>query len=38
MVVTKSTPEEEAACVTFLKWFTQPENNIQFAVGSGYLP
>ena len=32
MVVTKSTPEEEAACVTFLKWFTQPENNIQFAV------
>lgn len=22
MVVTKSTPEEEAACVTFLKWFT----------------
>ena len=38
MVVTKSTPEEEAACVTFLKWFTQPENNIQFAVSSGYLP
>lgn len=38
MVVTKSTPEEEVACVTFLKWFTQPENNIQFAVGSGYLP
>lgn len=38
MVVTKSTPEEETACVTFLKWFTQPENNIQFAVGSGYLP
>lgn len=38
MVVTKSTPEEEAACVAFLKWFTQPENNIQFAVGSGYLP
>lgn len=38
MVVTKTTPEEEAACVTFLKWFTQPENNIQFAVGSGYLP
>lgn len=38
IVVTKSTPEEEAACVTFLKWFTQPENNIQFAVGSGYLP
>ena len=38
MVVTKTTEEEEKACVTFLKWFTQPENNIQFAVGSGYLP
>ena len=38
MVVTKSTPEEEAACVTFLKWFTQPENNIAFSVNSGYLP
>ena len=22
----------------FLKWFTQPENNIEFSVGSGYLP
>ena len=22
----------------FLKWFVQPENNIAFAVGSGYLP
>ena len=38
MVVTKSTPEEEAACVTFLKWFTQPEHNISFSVDSGYLP
>lgn len=24
--------------MVFLKWFTQPENNIAFAVGSGYLP
>lgn len=38
MVVTNTTEEEVAASVTFLKWFTQPENNIQFAVGSGYLP
>ena len=38
MVVTRSTPEEEAACVTFLKWFTQPENNLQFSVQSGYMP
>ena len=26
-----------ASCV-FLKWFTQPENNIEFSVGAGYLP
>lgn len=38
MVVTNTTPEEVEASVTFLKWFTQPENNVQFAVGSGYLP
>ena len=38
MVVTNTTEEEMAASVTFLKWFAQPENNIQFAVGSGYLP
>ena len=38
MVVTKSTSEEEAACATFLKWFTQPEHNISFSVDSGYLP
>ena len=38
MVVTNTTDDEVAASVTFLKWFTQPENNIQFAVGSGYLP
>ncbi|MDE6745321.1 MAG: extracellular solute-binding protein [Oscillospiraceae bacterium] len=38
MVVTKSTPEEEAAAVQFLKWFTEPENNIAFSAESGYLP
>ena len=38
MVVTNTTQEEVEASVTFLKWFTQPENNVQFAVGSGYLP
>lgn len=26
------------ASVTFLKYFTAPENNIQFSIGSGYLP
>lgn len=38
MVVTKSSDEETKACVEFLKWFTSPENNIAFSVGSGYLP
>ena len=38
MVVTKSTPEEEAAAAMFLKWFTEPENNIAFSAESGYLP
>lgn len=38
MVVTRSTPEREQAAVTFLKWFTQPEQNISFSVLSGYLP
>lgn len=38
MVVTKSDPKREAAAVTFLKWFTEPENNIAFSAESGYLP
>ena len=38
MVVTKGTEAEIKASVEFLKWFTQPENNIAFSVGSGYLP
>ena len=38
MVVTQGTDEQIKASVEFLKWFTQPENNISFAVGSGYLP
>lgn len=36
--VAKATDAEVEASVVFLKWFTQPENNIAFAVGSGYLP
>lgn len=27
-----------ASPVEFLKWITEPENNISFSVGSGYLP
>ena len=38
MVVTPGSEEKINACVTFLKWFTQPENNIQFSVQSGYTP
>ena len=38
MVVTKGDEAEIKAGVTFLKYFTAPENNIQFSIGSGYLP
>ena len=38
MAVAKATDAEVEASVVFLKWFTQPENNISFSVDSGYLP
>ena len=38
MVVTKNSEDEVKASIKFLKWFTQSENNIEFSVGSGYLP
>ena len=38
MVVTKSTEKREYAACVFLKWFTQPEQNLEFCLGSGYLP
>ena len=38
MVVTTGTEAEINGAVTFLKWFTEPQNNIAFAVESGYLP
>lgn len=38
MVVSKSDQRREYAAVEFLKWFTQPENNLQFGCVSGYLP
>jgi multiple sugar transport system substrate-binding protein len=38
MVVTKSDRLHEYAAVEFMKWFTQPENSIQFCGDSGYLP
>jgi len=38
MVVTKSSPEQELASVEFLKWFTDTQQNIEFAVSTGYVP
>ena len=38
MSVIKSDEKTEYACSVFLKWFTEEERNIEFAVNSGYLP
>lgn len=38
MVVTAGDEAKVRASVEFLKWFTLPENNISFSVGSGYMP
>ena len=38
MVVAKSDSRTEQAAVTFLKWFTQPQQNLRFAFLGSYLP
>lgn len=38
MVITKSSPEREYAASEFLKWFTDGERNLKFAIDSGYIP
>ncbi len=38
MSVIKSDEKTEYACTLFLKWFTEADRNIGFAVDSGYLP
>ncbi|WKY47616.1 extracellular solute-binding protein [Eubacteriaceae bacterium ES3] len=38
IAVTASTPEREEGAALFLKWFTDPEQNIDFAMNTGYLP
>ncbi len=38
MSVIKSTKEKEYAAGVFLKWFTNPKNNIRFVSSTGYLP
>ena len=34
----KSTPEREKAAALFLKWLTEPDNNVEFVVKAGYMP
>lgn len=34
----RSTPEREQAAVTFLKWLTEPEHNVEFVTRTGYMP
>ena len=34
----KSTREREQAAVTFLKWLTSPERNVEFVTSLGYMP
>ena len=34
----RSTPEREWAAVTFLKWLTEPEHNVEFVTQAGYMP
>lgn len=36
--ITKSVPEKEKAAVEFLKWLTEPENNLEFVTKTGYMP
>ncbi|MEA4899559.1 MAG: extracellular solute-binding protein [Christensenellaceae bacterium] len=38
MAVVKSTAARERAAALFLNWFTQPEQNMRFCLGTGYLP
>lgn len=38
MSVSKSDPKREAGSSVFIKWFTDPDQNVPFAMTSGYLP
>jgi len=38
MCVKRSSPKKEYAAALFLKWFTQPEQNMRFVFSTGYLP
>ncbi len=38
MAISQSTPEKQEGAALFLKWITEPEQNLTFAMSSGYLP
>lgn len=38
MCVMKATPAQEYASALFLKWFTEPKQNMRFVSSTGYLP
>lgn len=38
MMIFRSDEKREYAATIFLKWFTRVENNLEFSIGSGYLP
>lgn len=38
MCTVKSTPEKTKACITFLKWLTEPKHNVDFVTSLGYMP
>ena len=38
MAVTKASKQTEQAAVVFLKWLTEPEQNVRFSARTGYFP
>ena len=38
LVLTNAAPQEVEASVEFLKWFTEAGRNLEFSLGSGYVP
>ena len=38
MVVTLATPEKQYASLVFLRWFTEPDNNLRFSALTGRIP
>ena len=36
--ITKSVEEKEKAAADFIKWLTEPENNVEFVTKTGYMP